>query len=103
MSAWQLTRRGFLGLAASLGVVTTAGCPPLHGVVVSKRSGRRGHVSNAAKKHNANHLYATTLAATLHLAHPGDRSKVVQVTISADRYDRLFGDGSLVADLRHDL
>jgi len=104
MSAWQLTRRGFLGLAASLGVVTTVGCPPaLHGVVVHRRSGRRGHVSNAAKKHNANHLYATKLAATLHLAHPGDRSKVVQVTISADRYDKLFGNGSLVADLRHDL
>ena len=104
MSAWKLTRRAFLGLAASLGVVTVAGCPPpLHGVVVYRRSGRGGHVSNAAKKHNANHLYATKLAAILYLAHPGDRSKVVQVTISADRYDKLFGDGSLVADLRHDL
>ena len=102
MSAWQLTRRAFLGLAASLGVVTTAGCPPrLRVVVVYKRSGRGGHESNASKKHSANHLYATRLAATLHLAHPGDHSKVVQVTISADRYDKLFGDGSLVADLRH--
>jgi len=104
MSAWRLTRRAFLGLAASLGVVTTVGCPPPQGGVIRfKRSGRGGHVSNAAKAHNANRLYATRLAATLDLAHPGDRSKVVQVTISQTLNQQLFGNGQLIADLRREL
>ena len=60
-------------------------------------------MSNAAKKHNANRLYATKEAATRDLAHPGDRSKVVKVTISSTMYAKLFSGGKLTADLRHGL
>jgi len=60
-------------------------------------------VSNAAKKHNANRLYATMQSAAQDLAHPGDRSKVVMVTINNAMHRKLFPRGKLVADLRHDL
>lgn len=112
MKKGPLTRRTFLGLATSAGVVTAlAGCPPpppppppeSNGVLVYKRSGRGLRVSNAAKKHNANHLYVTYAAALQNPAHPGDHSKVVQLTINRAQYNRLFTGGSLVADLRHDL
>ena len=73
------------------------------GVVAWKRSGRRGHVSRAAKAHNANHLYASFQAAVADLAHPGDKSKVVPITIHAALFAALFRDGRQSADLRHDL
>ena len=107
MKKGQLTRRTFLGIATSVGLATTfVGCPTPpqgNGVLVYKRSGRGRHVSNAAKKHNANHLYVTRAAAMLNPAHPGDRSKVVQVMIGRARYDKLFPAGKLTADLRRDL
>jgi len=104
-STWKLTRRGFLSLTASLGLLTLWGCSAFlsKGVIVYRRTGKGRHVSNAAKKHNANHLYATIQAAAQDLAHPGDRSKVVMVTISNAMYEKLFPNGKLVADLRHDL
>jgi hypothetical protein len=78
--------------------------PPLgQGVTVYKRSGRGRHVSNAAKKHNANHLYVTELAALQDSAHSGDHSKVVSVSISAAMFTKLFSGGKQIADLRHDL
>ena len=106
MGKKELSRRSFLGLAAaSVGLATTVGCPrpPKEMVTVYRRSGRGLHVSNAAKKHNANHLYATHLAATLNPAHFGDHSKVVAVAITRDRFDKLFPNGKLIADLRRDL
>ena len=106
MNTWKLTRRNFLSFTASLGFAMLVGCsvtpPPLgQGVTVYKRSGRGRHVSNAAKKHNANHLYTTKEAATLDLAHLGDRSKVVSVTISTAMFTKLFSGGKLISDLRH--
>ena len=79
------------------------GCPLPQGqsVVVYRRSGRGRHVSNAAKKHNANRLYLTEQTALQNLAHLGDRSKVVLVTISSAMYAKLFPNGKLTADLRH--
>ena len=105
MNSWKLTRRAFLNLTASLGLMTLVGCslPPGQYVIVYRRSGRGRHISNAAKKHNANHLYATKQAALQGFAHPGDRSKIVMVTISSDMYAKLFPYGKLTADLRHDL
>lgn len=73
------------------------------GVQVFKRSGRGVHVSNAAKKHNANMLYRTRNAAQQDKPHKGDNSYVVELTISQSMFDDLFGDGRLAADLRHDL
>jgi len=66
-----------------------------------KRSAGGRRISNAAKKHNANHLYATFAAAQADAAHPGDHSKVVQVILSRARFDQLFGGGNLSVDLRH--
>lgn len=105
MGTWRITRRTFLGVAAGVGVAATVGCPPKiqNGAVAYKRSGRGRHVSNAAKKHNANHLYATFAAAAADPAHPGDHSKVVQVVVNKAMYTKLFPPGKLVADLRHDL
>ena len=81
------------------------GCvlPKVQSVVVYKRSGRGRHVSNAAKKHNANRLYATEPVALRDLPHPGDRSTVVPVIISSEMYNRLFTFNRQVADLRRDL
>jgi len=105
MSAINVTRRAFLKGFAAVSLVTAAGCmdsPVIggKGMIAFKRSGRGRRVSNAAKKHNANMLYATEAAATADPPHPGDNSKVVQVIIPRDRWAALFGDGSLVADLR---
>jgi len=61
--------------------------------------GRRG--SKAAKLHNANLLFASESAADRHRAHPGDRSRIVSVVVSADEFDRLFAARqSDTADLR---
>lgn len=100
-----MTRREFLGITASLGLMTAVGCLPFtgQGVIVYRRSGKGRHVSNAAKKHNANRLYLTQQAATLDLPHLGDHSKVVMVTISSVMFLKLFSGGKPIADLRHDL
>lgn len=105
MKKGQLTRRTFLQGAAAVGLAATVGCtvPSRNGVKVYKRSSRGLRVSNAIRKHNANHLYANLLAALGDPAHPGDHSKVVTITISKAQFDKLFPQGKTVADLRHDL
>jgi hypothetical protein len=61
--------------------------------------GRRG--SQAARKYNANHLFATPQAANALRAHPGDRSRVVSMLISDAEYQKLFANPfNLVVDLR---
>lgn len=61
--------------------------------------GRRG--SNAAKKHNANTLFATMEAAEMNRAHPGDNSRIVSFLISEERFNQLFNNGNTtIADLR---
>ena len=98
----SLTRRTFILAAASAGAATIVGCPPTpKPVTVYRRSCRGLHQSNAAKKHSANRLYATVEAAAQDLAHPGDRARVVSLTISKGEYDRLFKNGRLIVDLRH--
>ena len=105
MKTWEMTRRTFLSLASSIGLLAFFGCslPPGQSVVVYRRSGRGKNVSTAAKKHNANRLYADKQTALLDLPHPGDRSKVVPVTISSEMYNRLFPFDKQIADLRRDL
>lgn len=113
-----LHRRAFLGLVAAFsfgGLIgfwpnkksrarAAAGAPTRGAsVVVHRRSGRGRHVSNAAKKHNANRLYATYSAAASDPAHPGDKSRIVKATISAALFAALFGDGRTMVDLRRDL
>jgi hypothetical protein len=104
MPGKSLTRRSFLGVAASVAVAGSVGCPKptpqQQGVTVYIRSGRGKRVSNAAKLHNHNHLYATRAAALADPAHPGDKSKVVSVVISQARYNSLFIGGVLAVDLR---
>ncbi len=103
MKNLRLARRTFLATATAAGAAALSGCPPgdQRSVVVYRRSGRGRHVSNAAKKHNANHVYADALVAALDKAHPGDNSKVVPITVSRAEYNRLFGNGGFIADLRH--
>ena len=107
MGAKEVTRRAFLSTVAIASAVASMGCPrrnPVkNGVVVFKRAGRKIHVSNAAKKNNANKLYRTRAAALQDKAHKGDKSYVVQLTINKKEFDKLFAGGRQVADLRHDL
>ena len=104
MSKQALTRRAFLGISTSAAAVMIAGCPIKgQGVVVYRRSGRGRHVSNAAKKHNANRLYLTLAHASIDEPHSGDNSKVVKITISRSEFDRLFAGGKSVVDLRRAL
>ena len=101
--ARRLTRRKFLVTTAAFGMAgTVTGCPRLaRAVQIWKRAGRGRRISNAAKSHNANILYATQAAALNNPAHPGDRSGVVPLTISAARHTELFGLTGAIADLRH--
>lgn len=95
-----------MSAAAVAGAVATMGCPrrnTTNGVKVFKRSSKGIHVSNAAKKNNANKLYKTFLAAKQDRAHKGDKSFVVTLTISKQMYEQLFPNGNVIADLRHDL
>ncbi len=113
MAKMDVSRRGFLQVFAAGGLAQLVGCGSglmmtefpeggaNGGVVVFKRSGRGMRISNAAKAHNANHLYVTAEAAAADLAHPGDRSRVVSVVISQSRFDALFPGGLQQVDLRH--
>ncbi len=114
MTAPHLTRRSFFHVAGASGAALIAvGCLPIGnpgqpggptgGAQVFKRSGRGRKISNAAKSHNANHLYTTAQAAANDPAHPGDHSKVVSLTISQDLFNSLFSAGNTSADLRHAL
>lgn len=108
-----LTRRQFLvwsGAAAALiAVASLPGCggrsestSEPQGLFVYRLSGRGKRASRASKKHNANMLFATWESADANRAHPGDRSRIVRVNISPDRYERLFTvPGTDVVDLRH--
>jgi hypothetical protein len=69
--------------------------------VIFALSGRGRRISNAAKKHNANMRFKNAVIAGLNHAHPGDDSFVVPLTVSGQEFQRLFGRGNLVADLRH--
>ena len=106
-----LTRREFLAwstAAAALGVLSgcgggasTAENTP-GGLEVYRLSGRGRRISQAAKKHNANKLFSTWADADRNRAHPGDRSRIVRVSISQTEYESLFIiPNRYVVDLRH--
>ncbi len=108
-------RRSFLGVVAASSVfglldwllpatpAAKAGRDSGGRMTAFRRSGRGRHVSNAAKKHNANHLYANFQTASQDADHPGDRSRVVPVVIGAALFRTLFANGRKAVDLRHDL
>jgi hypothetical protein len=64
-------------------------------------SGRGRRISNAAKLNNANKRFAFPWVAEMGRAHPGDTSYVVPLTVDLETWNRWFGGGSLVVDLRH--
>lgn len=72
-----------------------------NGVKAFKRSGRGRRTSNAADSHNASLIYATAQAAADNPPHPGDTSKVVEITINRQLFRKLFANGKTAADLRH--
>jgi len=95
-----------MSAAVAAGATAAMGCPrrrTTNGVKVFKRSSRGIHASNAAKKNNFNKLYKTRLAAQQGKAHKGDNSYVVELVINKQTFNKLFANGKLVADLRHDL
>ena len=108
-----VNRRAFIaaGSSAAAGMLIAA---PLEGAVqkgfrnnpkgrvtIYRLSSRGRRTSRAAKRYNANHRFATKHAADTHRAHPGDRSRIVPLTVSIEEYHRLFTSRhSHVADLR---
>ncbi len=102
----QFTRRTFMQLSALAGLTKLIGCSGIEpvagggGAIAYRRSGRGRRISRAAKKHNANRLYASAAAANRDRPHAGDKSKVVAVTIPQSKFDRLFTGGRKSADLR---
>ena len=94
----------FSALAGLTKLIGCSGIDPVAGggggAIAYRRSGRGRRISNAAKKHNANRLYATAAAANRDRPHAGDNSKVVAVTIPQSKFDRLFAGGRKSADLR---
>jgi hypothetical protein len=105
-----LKRREFLVMGGTVAFAALSGTLPRssravpgsaqnHVIFRLSLRGRRG--SQAAKLHNANMLFASAAAADLHRAHPGDRSRIVQLTVDDARFMRLFPlPGDTVADLR---
>ena len=122
MSRRPITRRGFLRAAGALGAIELASCttdlaslfPNItlprprpgggiasgDGKVIFARSGRGRRVSRAALGYNHNMRFLTEAEADAHPAHPGDRSRVIRLVVSAAEHQRLFGGGNRVADLR---
>lgn len=107
MSIGGFTRREFFKLSAAAVALMVVSCDDsgsgsgANGRTAFKLSlrGRRG--SNAAKSHNANHLFRTFEAADTNRAHPGDNSRIVTVDLSRERFNELFDNGNRdVADLR---
>lgn len=111
MSKLDISRRDFIKLGSAVAAVAFVGisCDGGDGnqsnaentVLVYRLSlrGRRG--SNAAKKHNSNHLFLTPEAADQNRAHPGDNSRIVSIELSMDKFNELFQNGAIeVVDLR---
>ena len=99
------SRREFMrtSTVATVGALALTACPRpelRNGVVVFRRSARGRRVSQGAKKHAANHLYLTRQDAINDPAHPGDNTKIVEVTISDELFDDLFALGRRAVDLR---
>jgi len=111
-SSGDLTRRQFLVLGGTAAVLLSlapitgcgggsGGSAGDQGLFVYRLSSRGKRASRASKKHNANMLFATWEAADAHRAHPGDRSRIVQVNLSTLSYERLFRiPGRQAVDLR---
>ena len=108
-----LSRRDVLASGSAAGLLALAGLPLTGcgsssgtGMVAGQTtyymlSGRGRRISNAAKAHNANKVFATAQAAEQGRAHAGDTSRVVPIDTTVDRYLELFGDGSPCRDLRN--
>ncbi|MDJ0522278.1 MAG: hypothetical protein QNJ90_09415 [Planctomycetota bacterium] len=106
----RLSRRDVLFAAGATAALSLAGCGGGGGdpvaqqtgpQIVYKLSGRGRRISNAAKSHNANKLFVSQAAADANRAHPGDRSRIVELPVSPARWEQLFGGGFQIADLRH--
>jgi hypothetical protein len=109
MNARDISRRTLLKSLGAAGLTLAFDALPLragdtpvrgNGVVAYRRSSRGCRASNAVKKHNANHLYKTRRAAEGDLAHPGDPSRVVTVTLPRDLHAALFANDRDQVDLR---
>ncbi len=97
MSNVRLTRRGFIvatGASMAVGLVGCGGgSGPPQGVDATKAfllSGKGRRVSNAAKCHNHNKIFATEAAANEGRAHMGDTSKVVPIDMNPRRWIAVF-------------
>lgn len=106
----SINRRQFLILSGSLALATFIGIScdsdnqgeSQEARKVFRLSSRGRRTSQAAKKHNANKLFATEEAANENRAHPGDNSQIVCFTISESRFNDLFDNGNTtVVDLRN--
>lgn len=104
----KLSRRRFLQTATVAAATPLIGLecpgfldPATAATVVFRLSGRGRRISNAAKAYNANKRFKTAAVAAANRAHPGDTSKVVMITVSAQVYNQLFNNGRRsIGDMR---
>ena len=101
----RFTRREILLTAATASTAAfITACPrrvPQGSVIAWKRCQGGKRVSNAEKKHNANHVYRTEQDAMNDPPHAGARSTVCPITLSSARFDELFfHPGICCVDLR---
>ena len=111
MAKLDISRRDFIRLSGAAAAVAFVGVScdggdgnqsnPEGTVMVYRLSVRGRRASNAAKKHNANHLFLTPQAADQNRAHPGDNSRIVTIELSNEKFNELFDGGNIeVVDLR---
>jgi len=111
MAKLNISRRDFLKLSSAVAATAFIGIScdggggsqssPDGTVMVFRLSVRGRRASNAAKSHNANHLFLTPLAADQNRAHAGDNSRIVSVVLSESRFNELFDGGAVeMVDLR---
>ena len=109
--AGRLSRRIFLLSSMAAGAGMLVGCggsdsfTPFSPTVDQTKAWQlstRGvdSASNAAKAHAANKRFVSAAAADLNRAHPGDRSRIVQIDIKPATWQQWFGGGLDCVDLR---
>lgn len=109
--AGRLSRRMFLlsSMAAGAGMLVACGgsdsftpfSPTVDQTKAWQLSTRYvSSASNAAKAHAANKRFVSAAAADLNRAHPGDKSRIVQVDVSPATWQQWFGGGLDCVDLR---
>ena len=115
MSKIEITRRVLLAAGGAAGLLALGGCgtggrsasqtdpvpaEPTGSRVAYRLTTQGVRASGAAKRHASNKVFATYEAADQNRAHPGDKSRIVPIDLSAATWGLYFGAGAAMVDLR---